>query len=96
MKVHCPSMRSCYPFPRLEFSPLDILPRIPFESVPQLIQNGSQVLPYLTTVYLELQVLAFLAVFFVMGTRLLGIIREEGNQDLERENNGYGVEVFAL
>ena len=23
-------------------------------------------------------------------------IREEGNQDLERENNGYGVEVFAL
>lgn len=31
-----------------------------------------------------------------MGTLLLGIIREEGSQDLERENNGYGVEVSAL
>ena len=96
MKVHCPSMRSCYPFPRLEFSPLDILPRIPFESVPQLIQNGSQVLPYLTTVYLELQVLAFLAVFFVMGTRLLGIIREKRKNLRKREGGRAGGRVCDL
>lgn len=59
-------------------------------------QSGSQeVLPYLTTVYLELQVLAFLALLLVM-TLLLGIIREERNQDLERQSNGYGVEVFCI
>lgn len=82
--------------PRLEFSLLDILPRIPFESVPWLNQSGGQnVLPYLTTICLELWVFPFLLLFFMM-TLLWGFTRREGYRNLESENYSTEVELFVF
>lgn len=87
----CCLSTSCNLFPG--FSLLDILARIPSESVPWLnlwLSRCSSLFDHRLSLVVSL---SFLMLFF--ATTFLGIITEEKNQNLGRKHHGEGIEVFV-